>query len=131
MVSSTKNRLFVGNLSFAIDEQGLRNIFSQYGEIAEVKLPTDRETGRLRGFGFVTFVSDADAQNALEQDGKEYNGRAIRVSFTHDKPERPAGARGGFGGGNRGGFGGGSRGGFGGGSRGGFGGGSSDRGSRW
>jgi heterogeneous nuclear ribonucleoprotein A1/A3 len=123
------NKLFVGGLSWNTSDDGLRESFEAYGEVTEAKVITDRETGRSRGFGFVTFV-DAEAAKAATQamDGATLDGRTIRVNEAEDKP-RTGGGRGGFGGGGgrRGGFGGGGdrgdRGGFGGGDRG-------DRGGR-
>jgi cold-inducible RNA-binding protein len=119
-------KLFVGGLSWGTDDEGLRNAFSKFGQIDEAKVITDRETGRSRGFGFITFASDNDAMTAIsEMDGKELDGRSIKVN---EAQERPAGGggRGGGGGGGRGGFGGGG----GGGGRGGFGGGGGG-GNRW
>ncbi len=122
-----KNQLFVGNLSFNTSPEELKSAFSAYGEVTEVKLPVDRETGRPRGFGFVTFETADEAQQALALDGADLNGRAIRVNIAEEKK---AAGGGGFGGGaggrSSGGFGGGSggrsSGGFGGGSGGGSGG---------
>lgn len=122
-------KLFVGGLSWGTDDEGLRQAFAKFGQISEAKVITDRETGRSRGFGFITFSSDSDAMSAMqEMDGKELDGRTIKVN---EAQERPAGGGGG-GGGSRGG-GGGGRGGFGGGGgggRGGFGGGGGG-GNRW
>ena len=125
-----KNQLFVGNLSFSTTSEELKSIFSEYGEVVEVKLPVDRETGRPRGFGFVTFESAEDAEKALALNGMKVNGRDIRVNIAEEKKSTggSGGSRGGFGGGSSGGgYGGGSSGGgYGGGSsRGGNGGGSS------
>ncbi len=108
------NRLYVGNLSFNTSAETLRECFSEVGEVTDVHIVSDRETGRSRGFGFVTMGSSEAAANAISQmDGATLDGRALRVN---EAEERPAG--GGGGGGRRGGFGGGG----GGGGRGGFGG---------
>jgi len=90
-------KLFVGGLSWNTTEDGLREAFEQYGEIAEAKLITDRDTGRSRGFGFITFSNDDDADKAVsEMDGKEIDGRSIRVN---EARERTTGGGGGGGGG--------------------------------
>ena len=111
-------KLFVGGLSWGTNDEGLRQAFQKFGQISEAKVITDRETGRSRGFGFITFASDSDAVSAMqEMDGKELDGRTIKVN---EAQERPAGGGGGGGGGGRGGRGGG----------GGYGGGRGDRGDR-
>ena len=105
-----KKKLFVGGLAWATDDEGLRAAFEQFGPLVEAKVILDRETGRSRGFGFVTFEEGADADSAIDAlDGQELDGRRIRVNEAQDR-------RGGGGGGGRGGFGGGGgRGGYGGG----------------
>src|SRR4051794_34402910 len=129
-------KLFVGGLSWGTDDEALRQAFSKYGEIAEAKVITDRETGRSRGFGFVSFASDNDAMTAMqEMDGKELDGRTIKVNEAQERPPREGGGgggggRGGFGGGGGGGRGGYGGGGGGGGGRGGYGGGGGG-GNRW
>jgi len=107
------NKLFVGGLAWATDDSSLRAAFEQFGEVAEAKVITDRETGRSRGFGFVTLGTDEEAQAACAaMDGSELDGRTVRVNEAH---ERTRG--GGGGGGGRGGRGGGGGGGYGGGNR--------------
>jgi hypothetical protein len=107
------NKLFVGGLAWGTNDEGLRDAFSRFGEVTEAKVITDRETGRSRGFGFVSFADDNNAAEAMTAlDGSELDGRTIRVNEAQDR------ARGGGGGGGRGGYGGG-----GGGGRGGYGGG--------
>ena len=92
-------KLFVGGLSWGTDDDGLRQAFSTFGEITDSKVVTDRETGRSRGFGFVTFGSDDAAQAAMAgMDGKQLDGRTVKVNEAQDKP-RDGGGRGGFGGG--------------------------------
>jgi cold-inducible RNA-binding protein len=108
-------KLFVGGLSWGTTDDGLHGAFSQFGEIVEAKVITDRETGRSRGFGFVTFSSDDSATKAIsEMDGVELEGRTIKVNEAEDKPRPSGGGRGGYGGGGGGGGRGGNRGGGGG-----------------
>ena len=114
-------KLFVGGLSWNTDDNGLRMAFEQHGEVTEAKVITDRDTGRSRGFGFVTFSDDTAADNAVEQmNGSELDGRALNVNEAHERSR--GGGGGGGGGGRRGGGGGGGYGGGGGGG-GGYGGG--------
>ncbi len=99
-------KLYVGNLSWGTDEDMLRQTFESYGEVEEVRLITDRETGRSRGFGFVTFASRDDAQTAIQQlDGTDLDSRTIKVNEAKERV--PRGGGGGGGGGGRGGGGGG------------------------
>ncbi len=117
------NRLFVGSLSWNTDDQALRDAFERFGAVDDVKVMTDRETGRSRGFGFVTFTEAANASNAIrEMDGSVLDGRTLSVSEAQERAPR-AGGFGGGGGRGGGGFGGGGGGG-------GRGGGKSNRGSR-
>ncbi len=105
-------KLYVGNLPFSVTEADLHTEFGALGQVDEVAVITDRETGQPRGFAFVTMGNDNEARNAMEQlNGKEIGGRTITVNEARPKPD--GGGRGG-GGGGRGGFGGG-RGGSGGG----------------
>ncbi len=93
-------KLYVGNLSFNSSEDGIRQQFSTFGEVMSVNLITDRETGRLRGFGFVE-MDDEGAKAAIAgMDGKDFDGRTLKVNEAEDKP------RSGGGGGGRGGYGG-------------------------
>ena len=93
------NRLYVGNLSWDTSEEGLRQAFGQFGEVKDAKVITDRETGRSRGFGFVTMASDEAAAEAIQaMDGAMLDGRALRVNVAEDRRERGGG---GFGGGDR------------------------------
>jgi RNA recognition motif-containing protein len=115
------SRLYVGNLSFNSDTESVRQAFSEIGEVTDVHIVMDRETGRSRGFAFVTMASDQLASEAISRlDGATLDGRALRVN---EAEERKGGGGGGrsFGGGGGGGYGGG--GGGGGGRRGGGGGG--------
>lgn len=91
---SQQNKLYVGNLPFSVDESQLRGIFSQYGEISELALIMDRDTGRPKGFGFVTFANQQAAEKALEQNGKDLGGRALRVNIATEKPRTGGGGGG-------------------------------------
>lgn len=83
------NKLFVGNLSWGISSQGLQEAFEPFGPITDAVVISDRDTGRSRGFGFVTFENDDDAESAMkEMDGKDLDGRAIRVNEAHEKKPR-------------------------------------------
>jgi RNA recognition motif-containing protein len=127
------NRLFVGNLSFNTTEDDVRSAFQGFGEILEVKLVMDRDTGRSRGFAFVSMATDADAQRAIqEMNGQMLAGRPLRVNEAEQKQSRPGGGGGGYGGGGGGGYGGGGGGGRDGGGRDGGGGrGGRGGGNRW
>jgi RNA recognition motif-containing protein len=107
-----QNKLYVGNFPYSVDEAQLRGIFSQYGEISQLALIMDRDTGRPKGFGFITFATQAAAEKALEQNGKDLGGRPLKVNIATDKPRTGGGGGGGggFRGGNGGGAGGGNRG---------------------
>lgn len=127
-------RLFVGGLAWATDENALREAFGRFGEVKDAAVITDPQTGKSRGFGFVTYNEEADATRAIEQmDGAELDGRRIAVNVAQERQRsgpRPGGGPGGggFRSGGGGGFGGsGGGGGFGGGG-GGFGGGPSSGG---
>ena len=79
------NKIFIGNLSFKLDERDLEEAFEQFGEITEINIPTDRDSGRKRGFAFITFGSDDFANQALSMNGKELDGRALTVKIAQDK----------------------------------------------
>lgn len=73
--------IYVGNLSFQATEEDLREVFSEYGEVVRVSLPTDRETGKKRGFAFVEMKEDANEDQAIEElDGAQWLGREIKVN---------------------------------------------------
>jgi RNA recognition motif-containing protein len=100
-------KLFVGSLSWDTNDEGLRNAFSPHGEVTEAVVISDRDTGRSRGFGFVTFEDDEAADKAVAAlNGTELDGRTIRVDVAQAK-QRSGGGGGGGGGGGRGGYGGG------------------------
>lgn len=88
------NKLFVGSLPWSISSDKLQELFSQYGEITEAIVITDRDTGRSKGFGFITFAQEADAKKALEMDGKEIEGRTIVVNVAKPREERGSGGGG-------------------------------------
>ncbi len=94
-------KIYVGNLSFDTSEDALRTLFAQHGSVESVKLIADRDTGRPRGFGFVE-MSNADASRAMQSlNGKEFEGRALKVNEAQE-PNRSGGGRpGGNGGGRR------------------------------
>jgi cold-inducible RNA-binding protein len=115
-------RLYVGNLSFNTTAEGVRAAFTQFGTVSDVHLVSDRETGRSRGFAFVTMGTTDEAAKAIEgMDGKTLDGRPLRVNEAEQRQQRGGG--GGGGGFRGGGGGGGYRGGGGGGDYGGGGGG--------
>lgn len=101
-----QNKLFVGNLAFSVTESDLRDAFAAFGELEDVKLITDRDTGRSRGFAFVTFTTQHNAEQALALNGKELGGRPMRVSVATENTSR-TGSGGGRGKGGPGGGGGG------------------------
>lgn len=88
MLYMQKNKLFIGGLPWSVTNDTLRELFSQYGEITEAIIITDRDSGRSKGFGFVTFANEADAQKALEMDGKEVEGRKIIVNIAKPREDR-------------------------------------------
>ncbi len=80
-------KLYVGNMNYATTENSLRELFSQYGEVASVSVITDRATGRAKGFAFVEMVDDTAAAGAIAAlDGKDFEGRLLRVNEAMDKP---------------------------------------------
>lgn len=81
------NKLFVGGISWDTKEDALRDLFSQVGEVEEVKIITDRVTGRSKGFGFVTMKTAEDAQKAIDElNGKELDGRSVTINKA--RPQR-------------------------------------------
>ncbi|HMJ55071.1 MAG TPA: RNA-binding protein [Polyangiaceae bacterium] len=120
------NRLYVGNLSFQATPDSLRTAFAAFGEVSDVHIASDRETGQSRGFAFVTMGTSEEAAKAIAQmNGALLDGRALRVNEAEERQAGGGGRGGGGGGGGRGGGGGGGGrgGGGGGGGRGGGGGG--------
>ena len=86
-------KLYVGNLAFSTTEAEVREIFEKHGSVVSVKVITDRETGRSRGFGFVEF-EDADSADAAQRalNGEQLGGRDLRVNEANDKPSAGGGA---------------------------------------
>ena len=92
-------KLYVGNLSFSTTEDSLEALFSNYGQVQEVAVVTDRNTGRPRGFGFVT-MDDDGAKAAIDAlNGNEFEGRALNVNEARPREDRGGRGRGGGGGG--------------------------------
>ena len=86
------NKLYVGNLSWGIDTDGLNDIFAEHGEITDVIVLADRETGRSRGFGFVTFATADQARSAIEAlNGVEIDGRPLKVNEAQERQDRGGG----------------------------------------
>ena len=101
-------KLFVGSLSWDTNDEGLRTAFSPHGEVSEAVVISDRDTGRSRGFGFVTFEDDEAADKAVAAlNGTELDGRTIRVDVAQAKQRSGGGGGGRGGGGGGGGYGGG------------------------
>ena len=81
--------IYVGNLSYEVTQDDLNDVFAEYGTVKRVQLPTDRETGRPRGFGFVEMNSDTEEQKAIDAlDGAEWMGREIKVNKAKPREER-------------------------------------------
>ena len=93
--------IYVGNLSYQVGEEDLKQVFAEYGTVKKAQLPIDRETGRVRGFGFVEMSSDAEEEAAIKAlDGAEWMGRNLKVNKAKPKEDRGGGGRrGGDGGG--------------------------------
>lgn len=86
-----KMNIFVGNLNFRSTEQTLQGLFEPYGEVTSVRIITDRETGRSRGFGFVEMANDEEARAAIAAlDGQEFDGRPLNVNEARPREPRPA-----------------------------------------
>ncbi|CAL5441892.1 unnamed protein product [Camellia sinensis] len=98
----SSSKLFVGGIAYSADDTSLREAFNKYGEVIEARVIVDRETGRSRGFGFVTYTSGEEASAAIQAlDGQELHGRRVRVNFANDRPPRSGGfGGGGYGGGD-------------------------------
>jgi len=82
--------MYVGNIPFSVTEGDLRNLFSEFGQTTEVILLTDRETGRPRGFGFVSMDSRDSMERSMKSlDGREFQGRTLHVNEAKEREERP------------------------------------------
>lgn len=100
----SQKKLFVGGLAWATTDQGLRSAFEAFGTVVEAKVVTDRETGRSRGFGFVSYEEDGATDAAIdEMNGVLLDGRSIKVDHATQKPRTGGGGGGGWGGGRSGG----------------------------
>ena len=92
-MAEEKNRLYVGNLPFSANDESLKELFAASGEVIEAKVITDKFSGRSRGFGFVTMKDDAGAEKAIkDMDGKEIEGRALKVNVARPLAQRTGGA---------------------------------------
>jgi RNA recognition motif-containing protein len=90
--------IYIGNLSYQVSEEDVTAVFAEYGSVKRVQLPTDRETGRMRGFGFVEMENDTEEQSAIDAlDGAEWMGRDLKVNKAKPRENN----RGSFGGSNR------------------------------
>src|SRR6185436_2427905 len=97
-MSGMSSKVFVGNLDFNTTKSEVQNLFAEIGEIRDVYLPMDRQSGRPRGFAFVEFASDEDAAKAIEKfNGYQLSGRALRVNAAEDRPRTGGGRPGGGG----------------------------------
>jgi cold-inducible RNA-binding protein len=91
------NKLYVGNLNFQTEEQDLRDLFSQHGEVLSINIITDRETGRSRGFGFVEMAdNDAAKASVTALDGQDFDGRRLKVNEAKPRTEGGGGGGGGY-----------------------------------
>ena len=89
-------KLYVGNLSYSVTAKTLEDMFRQYGEVEDVHIPTDRSTGRPRGFAFVTMPNAAEAQKAItEVSGKQIDGRTVAVNEARPRKDEGGGGGGG------------------------------------
>ena len=96
-----QNKLYVGNFPYSVDEAQVRGLFTPYGEISELAMIMDRETGRPKGFAFITFASQQSAEKALELNGRDLGGRPLKVNMAMERDSRSGGGRRGGGGGSR------------------------------
>ena len=83
--------LFVGNLPFDVTEEALRDLFTPFGEVQQVRIMTDRDTGRPRGFAFVEMADDDSTKAIAALNGKDFGGRALNVNEARPRPERGGG----------------------------------------
>ena len=89
--------VYVGNLSYEVSEDDVKSVFAEYGDVKRVYIPTDRETGRSRGFAFVEMNTEAEEENAINDlDGAEWMGRDLKVNKAKPREKKTS-----FGGGNR------------------------------
>lgn len=89
--------IYVGNLSYDVTESDLNQVFSEYGTVKRIQLPTDRETGRMRGFGFVEMGTETEESAAIEAlDGAEWMGRDLKVNKAKPREDRGSSGGGGW-----------------------------------
>jgi len=82
--------IYVGNLSYSVDDNSLKSLFEDFGEVKSAKVITDRETGRSKGFGFIEMDDDNSGTNAIENlNGKEFEGRTLRINEARPREPRP------------------------------------------
>ncbi|CBN54625.1 RNA-binding protein [Kamptonema animale CS-326] len=94
--------IYVGNLSYQVTSEDLTEVFAEYGTVSRVQLPVDRETGRMRGFGFVEMASEAEEAAAIAAlDGAEWMGRDLKVNKAKPREDRRSSGGGGWGNNNR------------------------------
>ena len=88
------NKLYVGNLNYRTEQESLRSLFSQYGEVVSATVLTDRDTGRSRGFGFVEMADEDSAQAAIQAlNGTEFEGRTLKVNEARERSDRDSDRR--------------------------------------
>jgi cold-inducible RNA-binding protein len=88
--------IFVGNLPYSATEDDLRDLFGPFGEVGQVRIMTDRDTGKARGFAFVEMVQDEDSEKAIAAlNGKDFGGRALTINEARPRPQRSGGGEGG------------------------------------
>ena len=86
--------IYVGNLNYSLKEEELQEVFEQFGEVVSVKIIKDRETGRSKGFGFVEFSSEEEAERAMQEANEmEVGGRKLRVNPARERTRRPSSRR--------------------------------------
>lgn len=83
-----QSKVYVGNLAYSTTEDELRDFFTQYGNIKDVRLISDFQTGRSKGFGFVTFATPEEGKNALDANGAEFGGRKLNVNTAKEREKR-------------------------------------------
>lgn len=91
--------IYVGNLSYQVTDEDLKEVFKEYGEVKRVQVPTDRETGKMRGFAFVEMSTEDEETAAIDAlDGAEWMGRSLKVNKAKPREERGGNRGGGYGG---------------------------------
>lgn len=83
----SQNKIYVGNLSYDVNKDDLQQEFSKFGTIDEINLIIDRDTGRSKGFGFITFSSQSEADASLEMNGQQLLGRSLKVNIAKAKEQ--------------------------------------------